>query len=220
MSKNLIIFGKGELAEVIAFYFKHDSDYQVKALTVDGDSITDSSQDGLPIIPFEEIEGYHRPEENHMFVALSYRDVNKVRQKKYLEAKSKGYHLASYVCSKAITWPDLKIGENTFIFESNVIQPFVSIGNNCIIWSGNHIGHHAKIMDHCFLASHIVVSGGVTIEPLSFIGVNVTLRDHITVASENILGAGALIVKNTEANCVYLGTPARIKGRSEEQKRI
>ena len=48
------------------------------------------------------------------------------------------------------------IGENTFIFEANVVQPGVTVGDNVVLWSGNHIGHDSVIEDHCFIASHAV----------------------------------------------------------------
>jgi acetyltransferase-like isoleucine patch superfamily enzyme len=31
------------------------------------------------------------------------------------------------------------------------------------LWSGNYVGHHSIIEDDVFIASHVVVSGGVTI---------------------------------------------------------
>ena len=60
--------------------------------------------------------------------------------------------------------------------------------------------------DHCFLASHIVISGGVTIEEQCFLGVNATLRDHITVGARCVLGAGTLLLEDAAAEGVYAGT--------------
>ena len=49
----------------------------------------------------------------------------------------------------------------------------------------------------------IVISGGCTIGRNSFIGVNATLRDHIVIAPENIIGAGAIILKDTKDKEIY-----------------
>ena len=68
------------------------------------------------------------------------------------------------------------------MFEDNTIQPFARIGDDVILWSGNHIGHHSTIGDHCFITSHVVVSGNVHVGERSFIGVNATLRNSITIA--------------------------------------
>ena len=186
----IVIFGIGQLAEVVHFYLTHDSKHEVVAFTADREFIHDDTFAGLPVVPFEEITTRFPPQEYKMFVALSYRGVNKIRADKYRQAKEKGYLLISYVNSRATVWPDLKIGDNTFIFENNVIQPFVTIGSNVTLWSGNHIGHHSRIEDHCFLASHIVVSGAVVVGSYTFIGVNATLRDNIKIGPSCVIGAG------------------------------
>jgi len=206
----LVIFGTGSFAEVAYCYLTNDSSYDVVAFTADRDFITVKEKFGLPVVPFEEIEKHYPPSEFKMFVAIAYSKVNKIRAEKYKQAKEKGYELISYVCSKAIVWDNVELGDNCFIFEGNVIQPFVKIGNNVIIWSGNHIGHHTTIGDHCYIASHAVISGHCKIGPYCFIGVNATLIDGINIAEECIIGAGALIVKNTEKGGVYGGNPAKL----------
>ena len=71
---------------------------------------------------------------------------------------------------------------------------------------GNHIGHHTVIEDHCFLASHIVISGRVTIKESCFIGVNATFRDNITIGEKCIIGAGTLVLKDVKPEGLYKGT--------------
>ena len=138
-----------------------------------------------------------------MFVAVGFSRVNKVRAEVYERCKSAGYELISYINSRASICGDLEIGDNCFVFEENVVQPFVRLGNNVILWSGNHVGHHAEIRDHVFIASHVVVSGRVTIGERCFVGVNATVRDGVTVAPDCVIGAGALIMKNTTEGEVY-----------------
>lgn len=207
--KDLVIFGTREIAEVVAFYFEHDSDHRVVAFTVDGAYLDQPTFMGRPVVPFEDVASHFSPDAHAMFVAVSYRKVNRIRAQKVAEAKAKGYQLARYVSSKAHTWPGLAIGENSFVMEANTIQPFVSIGADTILWAGNHIGHHARIGDHCFLASQIVVSGRVTVGDYCFLGVNATLRDGIAVAPSCVIGAGALVMKDTLENEVYMAEPTK-----------
>jgi sugar O-acyltransferase (sialic acid O-acetyltransferase NeuD family) len=203
VKRRLVVFGAKQIAEVCAFYFDHDSDYEVVAFTVDGAFLEAGTFAGRPVVPFEEITSSHPPGSHELFVAVSYQKMNQVRAAKCDAAAAMGYTLAGYVSSKAITWPTLSIGANTFVMEANVVQPFATIGSNTILWSGNHIGHHSRIGDHCFLASHIVVSGGVDIGSHCFIGVNATLRDGIRVAERCLIGAGATILKDTKPDEVY-----------------
>jgi sugar O-acyltransferase (sialic acid O-acetyltransferase NeuD family) len=204
--KPIIIFGIGESAQVAHFYLIHDSAYIVEAFTVDQAYLPDSKFCNLPVVSFEEVEKLYPPESFDMFIAVGYSKINTVRTTKYETAKSKGYHLISYVSSKATTWSDLTIGENCFILEDNTIQPFVKIGNNVTLWSGNHIGHHATIGDNCFITSHVVISGGVNVGQNCFIGVNATIRDHINISDKCIIGAGALLLADVDSEGVYMGT--------------
>lgn len=205
MSKPLVIFGMGDIAELAHFYFSSDSDYEVVAFSVDGDYCNTPEFRNLPVVPFEKLAHRFPPDEYEIFVALGYAKINALRTEKYLAAKSKGYRFASYVSSRATVLNDGSVGENCLILEDNTIQPFVRIGDNVTLWSGNHVGHHSVIHDHCFIASHVVISGCVEIGESCFIGVNATLRDHIKVGPKCIVGAGSLLLADAEGEGVYFG---------------
>jgi sugar O-acyltransferase (sialic acid O-acetyltransferase NeuD family) len=204
MKEKVVIFGTGLFAEVVHYYFTNQSNYDVVAFTANGSHIRDKECSGLQVVPFEEVEGYFRPDEYKMFVAVGYAKLNKVRAKIYHEAKRKGYSLVTYICPGVRVWPNIEVGDNTFIFEDNTIQPFVRIGNNTVMWSGNHVGHHSQIGNHCFITSHVVISGNCQIGDYSFIGVNATLRDSISVGESCIIGAGSLIMKSTRDRELYV----------------
>lgn len=206
MKKKLVIFGSGNIAQLAHYYFSSDSDYEVSAFTVDRSYLTSDSFCGLPVVAFEDVAAKFSPANYDFFIALSYSSVNALRKSKYLEAKSIGYKLASYVSSSATVLNTGSIGENCFVLEDNTIQPFALIGNNVTLWSGNHIGHHSTIADHCFIASHVVISGGVEIGEQCFVGVNATLRDHIKIGERCVIGAGVLMLTDAPADGVYMGT--------------
>ena len=203
--KKIVIFGTSQLASLAHFYFIHDSPHEVVAFTLDSGYIQENEFRGLPVVSFEEVENLYPPSEYYMFLPISFKQMNYLRKIKYDEAKLKGYSCVSYVSSKATTWPDLKVGENCFIFEDNTIQPFVTIGNNCILWSGNHIGHHTTINDHVFLTSHVVISGCCEIGENSFFGVNATIRDETKIGKASLIGMGAIITKDTPEFSIWLG---------------
>ncbi len=216
----VIIFGTKDFGLLAHFYLTNDSDHDVYAFTLNREYIQESTFLGLPIVPFEDIETSYPPHDFRLFIPISPQNVNGLRAERYREAKSRGYDCVSYISSKAIYY-DTPVGENCFIFENNVIQPFSEIGNNVIIWSGNHIGHHSRIRDHCFIASHVVISGHVTIGEYSFLGVNCTIRDGVTVGARCVIGAGALILHDTEDDGVYRGAKSvRSDIKSYEIKKL
>ncbi len=211
---NVVIFGTGQWAELAHFYFTHDTAHEVVAFTVDRPYFTEPTFKGLPVVPFDDITQHYPPSAAMLFIPISFKRMNHLRADRYHQAKAWGYQLASYVSSKATTWPGFQCGDNCFILEDNTIQPFVSIGSNVIMWSGNHIGHHSTIMDHVMITSHVVVSGCCVIGEYSFLGVNSTIRDETTVAPETLVGMAVPIQADTKAFELYrtqATEPARIR---------
>jgi len=208
-TEKLVIIGDGEFAQIAYEYFTHDSQFEVVAFSVEKEYIKTDNLYGLPIVPFEDLEKYYSPSEYKVFTAITYTQLNRVRARLASEATKKGYKFATYVSSKAFVWNNVRIGENSFIFENNVLQHNVKIGNNVILWSGNHIGHRSVIHDNCYISSHVVISGFCEIEENCFIGVNTTLADHVKVARDCFIGAGAVIHRDTEEGKIYQGNPAQ-----------
>jgi sugar O-acyltransferase (sialic acid O-acetyltransferase NeuD family) len=200
----LVIFGAGDIARLAHRYFTRDSPHEVAGFAVDGAYLDGDAFLGLPLVAFEEVARRYPPEDHQMFVALSYKRMNRLRAERYAAAKALGYRLASYVSSRCSFLADDPVGDNCLILEDNTIQPFVTIGNDVTLWSGNHVGHDSVIEDHCFVSSHVVISGHVRVGAYSFLGVNATVHNGVVIASGTLVGAGAVIAKDTETKGVYL----------------
>lgn len=220
MVKSLIIFGSKEMAELAKFYFENDTEYRIVAFTVDDAYIDKDQILGIPLIPFTEVIDKFPPENYEIHIALSYNKLNKLRQDKYDQVKSFGYKLPSYICSKAVTWPGISIGDNCFILENQTIQPSVQIGNNVILWSGNHIGHGTTIEDHVYISSEVVISGHCRIGKRSFLGVNAAIKDFLEIGSDCFIGMGASVTMNMSDGSIALGSSADIFPPDDKRSRL
>jgi sugar O-acyltransferase (sialic acid O-acetyltransferase NeuD family) len=211
----LVIFGAGSLGRLAYAYFARDTHHEPIACTVEGEHLASARLDGLPNVPFEEVEAHYPPTECSLFVAVGYTDVNKRRAAIVARALELGYRLPTLVSSRAHRWDDLRIGRNCIVFDGVVIEPNVEIGDGVVAWSGSQISHDSSIGDHCFLGPNAVVLGNVSIGARTFVGGNATIRDGITVAEDCVIGAGALVTKDTRAGEVYATPRARpLPGRS------
>jgi sugar O-acyltransferase (sialic acid O-acetyltransferase NeuD family) len=210
VKRPLVIFGSAEMASLARFYFEHDSDWDVVAFTVDDAYASGDRFEGLPLVPWSEAQARYPAASNAMHVALSYRKLNALRQQKFEQAKAAGYTLASYVCSKSVSWPGLTFGENCFILENQTLQPQVTLGDDVMLWSGNHIGHGTSIADHAYIASHVVISGHCTIGKRCFIGVNATVRDFCRIGDDCFVGMGACVTRDLDDGAVAVGTSAQV----------
>jgi acetyltransferase-like isoleucine patch superfamily enzyme len=51
----------------------------------------------------------------------------------------------------------------------------------------------------------------------SFLGVNSTLRNSITIAPESLIAAGAVVMKNTEPKGVYYAERAKVAPKPSDE---
>ena len=215
--KQVIIFGFNQLERLAKYYLDNDSEYEVIAFTVHKNFKNIDEFENKKVYEFENLENIFNTNEFYLFAPMTGKKLNKIREKVYLEGKSKGYKFISYISSKA-TVLTKDIGENCFILEDNTIQPFTKIGNNVVLWSGNHIGHDSIIEDHVFITSHCVISGNCLIKKYSWLGVNCTLRNNIILEEGTLIAMSASVTKNTESYKVYMGIPAKNCGNSLDEK--
>ena len=210
--RNLVIFGAGEFAQIAGEYFSYDSEFSVAAFAVDDDWLDQAKQEvgaSCPVISVEEANSELDRERTSAFVAIPATGLNSHRMAMVGRVRSMGFTLATYVSSRAFVWRNVELGDNCFIFENNVLQPFVKVGDGVIMWSGNHVGHRTVIEDFAFLTSHVVVSGYCRVGAQSFLGVNATINDGISIGPRCVIGAGSHVNRDTEEGRVYVGSPAR-----------
>lgn len=209
--KKLVIFGAKGFAELAHYYFSHDSDYSVAAFVVDAPYLRETSYCGLPVVALEEAITRFPPEVYDMFVAIGIHKVNRSRAAKVAEVQAKGYRLAGFVSSRADVAANLVVGPNTMIMERAGIQPFVTIGYDTIIWSSTRIGFRTRIGDHCWIVGPLI-GESAAIGDYSFLGLGAIVAPFVAVGAANIIGAGALVLKDSKDFAVYRGqasTPAR-----------
>ena len=190
----IVIFGVGQIADVAKVYLD-EAGLRVAGFVVDAGFGEGTSHLDLPVHAWETLESKVRPTDARLFCPISYRGMNTIRKARFLDGKTRGFDFVTYIHPTCRNYAEF-VGENCFILENNILQPFSRIGDNAVLWSGNHIGHHSKIGDHAFITSQVVVSGGVDVGERSFLGVNSTIGDNLKLGRAVVIGAGALVLSD------------------------
>lgn len=217
MIKKLIIFGNGEFASMARYYF---NERKTSFICIDDQFIKESKFEGIPIIPYSDLGKAIKKNEYELFVALSYKHMNRVREEKYNQVKNLGFTCASFVHQKSYISDKSVIGENCLILENQTIQRNVVIKNNVFLWSGNHIGHNSIIDDNSYLSSHVVISGNCKIGKNCFFGVNSAVKDSVSIGNEVLIGMGASITKDINDGSVVVNNNSIIYDKDSKISKL
>lgn len=208
----IVVYGTGILGELACHYFETDSPHEVAGFSVDADYIKESTFCDRPVVAFEEITKHFPAEKFGLFVAVGYTGLNSVRQERINVAKTLGYTCVSYVSSRA-TNLCVEIGENCFVLENSVLQPFSRIGDGAIFWPGTVISHHSVIGDFCYFSPNTTIAGGANIGARLFAGAGSVVRDGAKIPADVVLGMGAVVTGDLSKPGVYTGLPAKFVRR-------
>ena len=109
----------------------------------------------------------------------------------------------------------------------------ISIGDDTFINYGSSISayEHVKIGRHCFLGHYTLIvdrnehgverrdaapsPAQVTIEDHVWIGSRVVILPGVSIGHHSVIGAGSVVTRNIPANCLAVGSPARVVRRFE-----
>lgn len=190
------------MAKMLYQFVKRDFD--IAAFTVDQSCITGAIICDLPLIPFEEIEQTFSPEAHCMLIAVGYVEMNGVRERKYQEAKFKGYTFINYVHPSVVMHDCIDIGENNIVLDHASIHPYTKMGNGNFISSNSNIGHGCIIGDNNWVNAGVGIGGETTIGNHVFLGINASVGHGLRINDSTFVGANTQINRTTEEGDVYL----------------
>lgn len=208
--KKIVIFGNGQVADIMFSYFQTSKEYKVVAFCVDDKFQLKAKHLSLPLIPISKLNKNYPAKDYYIFIAISYAQMNQRRKDKYNQIKKMGYRFASFVNLKSELPKSAKIGENVAVLDAGCIQPFVKILNNVFIWNGTIIGHHTIIKNHSWITSGANIGGNSIIGEKSFLGLNSTVGNMVKIGKNCFLGANSLITKNLNNNKVCINKDTSI----------
>lgn len=206
----VVIYGNGAMARILYSYARHSMN--VTGFTVDDSCINENAKTfcGQPLVPFSSVEKVFDPKEYKIIIAMGFIAMNELRDKKFLEAKSKGYSFVSYIHPSVLLHDDVSIGENCIILDHISIHPGCRVGNSTFISSNVNIGHDCIIGSSNWINGGVMIAGGCEIGQGCFFGVNSSVGHGVRIGLRNFIAANTLINKNTKDNEVYLSEPGQL----------
>jgi len=216
----IIVFGNNNVAEMLYLETQKykEKNFAIEAFCVDNEYKDKDTFCDKPLLSLEEAIIKYPPDKSNM-ISTVLSSVNGLRKRMFVfnRLKSLGYTLVNYISPLADVCQNVKMGENNIIFSFSRIGLGAKIGNANILWNGVILDHDANIGDGNFFAGGCKTAGLVNIGNSCWIGINSTIIEGITIADETLIGAGSVIINNTQKYTTYVGNPARAISTHNEE---
>jgi len=205
--KELLIFGAGGHSKV-CIETAQSMGYKIKAVFDDDENKRGNKVVGISVIGgTRELLDNYPPNEYELFIAIG---NNRTRMEKYEFFKNEGYEFATLIHPFSFVSKTVKIGENVLIMPGVVVNSSTIISDNIILNTSCTIDHDCRIMPHVHIAPGVNLAGSVFVGTGSFLGIGCKVIQEVKIANWNIVGAGAVVIEDTEDFGVYVGVPAKM----------
>jgi sugar O-acyltransferase (sialic acid O-acetyltransferase NeuD family) len=112
--------------------------------------------------------------------------------------------------------PTAIVARGAVVGLGSIVMAGVVVGNGCRVGTGALLGtrsslDHDSVLGHCSsLAPGVTTGGGVRIGDRTAIGLGANVIHRVTVGSDTVVGAGALVLSDVPDGVVAHGAPARV----------
>ena len=146
------------------------------------------------------------PSQLQLVVALG---DNSTRLSLAREFQAHGAELATIVHPAAVLSASSTIGPGTVVFAGAVINARSALGLACIINTGAIVDHDASIAAGTHVCPGVALAGNVSTGEMVTIGIGACVVQGRHIGTRAVVGAGATVLHDVEADCTVVGSPAR-----------
>jgi sugar O-acyltransferase (sialic acid O-acetyltransferase NeuD family) len=205
---DLIIYGASGHAKVILGALV-DTDYRLLGFIDRNDTINE----------FNNIPVYRSPsdlfknqtinkKETYFIIAIG---GDKGPERMEIHHQLIGYGLKPMTVIHPRSWvdPSVEIGEGTQILGMSAISAGVKIGIQTIINTNATVDHETVLGNGCHIMPAATIAGCSIISDFCTIGSNATILPRIKLSPYTVVGAGAVVIADTDPHSTVVGVPAK-----------
>ena len=214
MAKKILILGGqgngGVIANAILDANKRgDNEWVCLGYLNDGEKIG-TMIDSFPVLGNIQNDIYKFYEEGYYFINTIFRiDGQEDRLDMFSKLDIPEDRLATFIHPTAYIAPNVKLGVGCVIMPLVCISSGTTLGKSCIVMVSATIGHDNVFEDYCHIAAQACVGAFLKVCKGVHIGLNSTIREHITIGEYATLGMGAVLTKNIGQKEIWAGNPAK-----------
>lgn len=215
--KNIIIFGAGGHAKVIADIIEKQKVYKLIGF------LDDNVTSGTKVYGYEVLGGKEYIAENAdiLFGGIIALGDNWIRKTvtEVIKELNGNFNFVTAIHPSASIGRGVSIGDGSVVMAGSIINSDAIIGNNCIINTKSSVGHDSVISDYATVAPNATIAGEVKIGECATMSISSTIIQGRSIGKHTVVGAGATVLEDIPDYVTAYGTPAKvIKNRSESDR--
>jgi acetyltransferase-like isoleucine patch superfamily enzyme len=133
-------------------------------------------------------------------------------------AAALGFGAETSIYDACLVLGDVTVGEQTWVGPYTILDGSggrLTIGSHCTISAGVHLYTHDTAARSLTRGRAPVGRSPVTIHDATFIGPHAVVLRGVTIGTQCVIGAGALVNRNVPDRSILFGVPGRVVGRVE-----
>lgn len=203
--KTLAIIGAGHLGRQIAHYATADGHYA--NIVFFDDVVNEPKVMGFPVLGgIDKVrEAFQNNQFTQAIIGIGYHHLA-VRQHLF---ETLDVPFATLIHSTSWVDPSARVEPGCVIYPGCHIDAQCVISSNTVLNIGCTVAHDTVIGRHNFLSPRVALAGFIKTGSRCTLGINSTVIDSITLASDVRLGGGTVVIKNLDMPGLYVGNPQR-----------
>jgi sugar O-acyltransferase (sialic acid O-acetyltransferase NeuD family) len=208
------IFGGSGFAKEVEFYIAECNAKSKQVIDVYSFVIMDSDHkdgqmvNGVKVISESEyFRLFHGLELHNCIIAVGSPEL---KYKIFNKLNSKNTNFPSVIHPSVVyDHRNFKIGKGSIICAGAILTTNIVIGDFVHLNINSTVGHDCEIGDYCTISPGVQISGNVILYGKSFIGTGASVLERVSIISNTIIGAGAVVTKSIEEAGTYVGIPVK-----------
>ena len=148
-------------------------------------------------------------QEHRFLITVGQMHTGGIRERLFQLVRQAQGKLPVVVSPRAYVSPHATLGGGSVVMHQALVNAGATVGVNAIINTQALVEHGTYVGHHCHIATGAVINGDCRIEDRTLVGSRATVMPGVTIGTDIVVGAGAVVTHSLIEPGVYVGVPAK-----------